>query len=174
MSDKISIIPDDIVINKIYFIRNQKVMIDRDLAILYGVETKRLNEQVKRNLIRFPEDFMFQLTNVEFSNLKSQFATSSWGGIRKLPFAFTEHGVLMLSSVLSSEKAIQTKIQIMRIFTKTRQMLIDNSDLRIDFELMKKKIDNQGKNIELVFQYVDELMEKKEIVTERPKIGYKK
>ncbi len=109
MSDKISIIPDDIVINKIYFIRNQKVMIDRDLAILYGVETKRLNEQVKRNLIRFPEDFMFQLTNVEFSNLKSQFVTSSWGGIRKLPFAFKEHGVLMLSSVLSSEKAIHPR-----------------------------------------------------------------
>ncbi len=78
------------------------------MATLYGVETKRLNEQVKRNLSRFPEDFMFQLTNVEFSNLKSQIATSSWGGIRKLPFAFTEHGVLMLSSVLSSEKAIQT------------------------------------------------------------------
>ncbi len=174
MSDKISIIPDDTVINKIYFIRNQKVMIDRDLAMLYGVETKRLNEQVKRNLERFPEDFMFQLSELEFTNLKSQIATSSWGGTRKLPMAFTEHGVLMLSSVLSSEKAIQTNIQIMRIFTKTRQMLMDNSDLRVEFEIIKKQIDNQGQNIELVFQYVEELMDKKESLTERPRIGYKK
>lgn len=174
MSNETSLIPDDVVINKIFFIRNQKVMLDRDLAKLYGVETKRLNEQVKRNLTRFPEDFMFQLNEIEFQNLKSQFATSSWGGIRKLPYAFSEHGVLMLSSVLNSEKAIQTNIQIMRIFIQTRQMLSDNSDLRIDFEIMKKKIKNQGKNIELVFQYVDELMEKKEIITEREKIGYKK
>ncbi len=174
MSNETSLIPDDVVINKIFFIRNQKVMLDRDLAKLYGVETKRLNEQVKRNLTRFPEDFMFQLNEIEFQNLKSQFATSSWGGIRKLPYVFTEHGVLMLSSVLNSEKAIQTNIQIMRIFTKTRQMLADNSDLRIDFEIMKKKIENQGKNIEVVFQYVDELMEKKENIPEREKIGYKK
>lgn len=93
MSAEISLIPDDVVINKIYFIRNQKVMLDRDLAELYSVETKRINEQVKRNLSRFPEDFMFQLSEIEFQNLKSQFATSSWGGIRKLPYVFTEHGV---------------------------------------------------------------------------------
>ncbi|MFV5683858.1 ORF6N domain-containing protein [Flavobacterium sp. GB2R13] len=176
MSDKISIIPDDTVISKIYFIRNQKVMIDRDLALLYGVETKRLKEQVKRNIDRFPIDFMFVLSKDEFENWRSQIATSNSEnmGLRYAPMAFTEHGVLMLSSVLNSEKAIQTNIQIMRIFTKTRQMLSDNSDLRIDFEIMKKKIENQGKNIELVFQYVDELMEKKEITPERKKIGYKK
>lgn len=176
MSDKISIIPDDIVINKIYFIRNQKVMLDRDLAMLYGVETKRLKEQVKRNLNRFPNDFMFVLSKDEFQNWRSQIATSNSEkmGLRYAPMAFTEHGVLMLSSVLNSEKAIQTNIQIMRIFTKTRQMLSDNSDLRIEFEIMKNKIENQGKNIELVFQYVDELMEKKEINPEREKIGYKK
>jgi ORF6N domain len=176
MSDIISIIPDDTVINKIYFIRNQKVMIDRDLAGLYGVETKRLKEQVKRNIHRFPEDFMFELSKEEFNNWRSQIATSNSDkmSLRYAPMAFTEHGVLMLSSVLSSEKAIQTNIQIMRIFTKTRQMLADNADLRIDFEIMKKKIDNQGKNIELVFQYVDELMEKKETTPEREKIGYKK
>ena len=176
MSDKISIIPDDTVINKIYFIRNQKVMIDRDLAMLYGVETKRLKEQVKRNIDRFPNDFMFVLSKDEFENWRSQIATSNSEnmGLRYAPMAFTEHGVLMLSSVLNSEKAIQTNIQIMRIFTKTRQLLSDNSDLRIDFEIMKKKIENQGKNIELVFQYVDELMEKKEITPEREKIGYKK
>ena len=92
-------LPDEIIISKIYFIREQKVMIDSDLAELYGVETRRLNEQVKRNISRFPEDFMFQLSEVEFENLKSQFATSSWGGRRKSPYVFTEHGVLMLSSV---------------------------------------------------------------------------
>ena len=174
MSTEISLIPEDVVINKIYFIRNQKVMLDRDLAELYSVETKRLNEQVKRNLSRFPEDFMFQLSEIEFQNLKSQFATSSWGGIRKLPYVFTEHGVLMLSSVLNSEKAIQTNIQIMRIFTKIRQMLAETTELRLDVETIKKKIENQGKNIELVFQYLDELIEKKETKTEREKIGYKK
>lgn len=174
MSTEISLIPDDVVINKIYFIRNQKVMLDRDLAELYSVETKRLNEQVKRNLSRFPEDFMFQLSEIEFQNLKSQFATSSWGGIRKLPYVFTEHGVLMLSSVLNSEKAIQTNIQIIRIFTKIRQMLVDTTELNLDVEKIKKKIDNQGKNIELVFQYLDELLEKKDTKKEREKIVYKK
>jgi S-adenosylmethionine synthetase len=176
MNNKLSVIPDDIVISKIYFIRNQKVMLDRDLATLYGVETKRLKEQVKRNLDRFPEDFMFELTNIEFENWRSQIEMSNAVkmGLRYAPMAFTEHGVLMLPSVLNSGKAIQANIQIMRIFTKTRQLLTDNSDLRIEFEIMKKKIENQGKNIELVFQYVDELMEKKEIIPEREKIGYKK
>ena len=174
MSNEISLVPDDVVMNKIFFIRNQKVMLDRDLATLYGVETKRLNEQVKRNLTRFPKDFMFQLNEIEFQNLKSQFATSSWGGIRKLPYVFTEHGVLMLSSVLNSEKAIQTNIQIMRIFTKIRQMLVDTTEIRLDVETIKKKIENQGKNIELVFQYLDELIEKKETNPTREKIGYKK
>ena len=168
------VIPDELVMNKIYLIRNQKVMLDRDLAELYSVETKRLNEQVKRNLSRFPEDFMFQLSEIEFQNLKSQFATSSWGGLRKVPYVFTEHGVLMLSSVLNSEKAIQTNIQIMRIFTKIRQMLAETTEIRLDVETIKKKIENQGKNIELVFQYLDELIEKKETKTERERIGYKK
>lgn len=106
--------------------------------------------------------------------MKSQFATSSWGGIRKLPYVFTEHGVLMLSSILNSEKAIQTNIQIIRIFTKIRQMLVDTTELSLDVEKIKKKIDNQGKNIELVFQYLDELLEKKDTKKEREKIGYKK
>ena len=120
MSDKkqLSVIPDEAVINKIYFIRNEKVMLDSDLAELYGVETKRVNEQVKRNIDRFPEDFMFQLTEIEFENLKSQIATSNWGGRRTLPYAFTEHGVLMLSSVLNSDVAIKVNIHIMRVYTK--------------------------------------------------------
>jgi len=108
------IIADEAVIDKIYLIRGHKVMHAKDLAELYGVETRRLNEQVKRNIERFPPDFMFQLSDKEFENLKSHFATSSWGGIRKLPFAFTEQGVSMLSGVLSSEAAIQVHIQIIR------------------------------------------------------------
>ena len=173
MPNEIKPINDAIVVDKIHVIRDQKVMLDRDLAALYNVETKRLNEQVKRNLSRFPEDFMFQLTDEEVRNLKSQFATSSWGGNRKPPYAFTEHGVLMLSSVLNSEQAIQTNIQIMRIFSKIKQHFSDVSDIRTDLEKIKNKLENQGKNIELVFQYLDELSDKKE-QPERMKIGYKK
>ena len=168
------VIPDEIIMTKIYFIREQKVMIDSDLAELYGVETRRLNEQVKRNLSRFPEDFMFQLTDQEFLNLKSQIATSSWGGRRKTPYAFTEHGVLMLSSVLNSEKAVSVNIQIMRIFTKVRQLLMDNLNVKLEIEEIKKKLVNQDKNIELVFTYLDELLEKQDDPKPRPQIGFKK
>jgi hypothetical protein len=103
------LLSEELISNKIYFIRNQKVMFDSDLALLYGIETKVLNQAVKRNISRFPEDFMFQLTEIEFQNLKSQIVTSSWGGARKLPSAFTEHGVLMLSSVINSDKAIHPR-----------------------------------------------------------------
>ncbi|MCF8379343.1 MAG: ORF6N domain-containing protein [Bacteroidales bacterium] len=106
---------ETVITSKIYLIRGVNVMIDSDLAALYGVETKRLNEQVKRNPERFPEDFMFVLSDIEFENLKSQFATSSWGGRRSIPYAFSEHGVLMLSSVLNSDRAIKVNIRIMRI-----------------------------------------------------------
>lgn len=169
-----SLLSEETIANKIYFIRNQKVMLDRDLAALYGIETKVLNQAVKRNMSRFPEDFMFQLTEIEFQNLKSQIVTSSWGGTRKLPYAFTEHGVLMLSSVLKSNKAIQVNIQIMRIFTKVRQMLLDTTELKIDILQIQKKLENHDKNIELVFSYLDELTEKKENEPPRPTIGYKK
>ena len=170
------LLSEELISNKIYFIRNQKVMIDRDLASLYGIETKRLKEQVKRNISRFPEDFMFELTKEEFSNWRSQFATSNSDkmGLRYAPMVFTEHGVLMLSSVLNSDKAIQTNIQIMRIFTKVRQMLLDTTDLKIDILQIHKKLENHDKNIELVFSYLDELIEKKENEKPRPKIGYKK
>jgi S-adenosylmethionine synthetase len=176
MSTEISIIPDELVVNKIYFLRNQKVMLDRDLAALYGIETRVLKQAVRRNFVRFPEDFMFELTKEEFENWRSQIATSNSDkmGLRYAPMVFTEHGVLMLSSVLNSEKAIQTNIQIIRIFTKIRQMLVDTTELSLDVEKIKKKIDNQGKNIELVFQYLDELLEKKDTKKEREKIGYKK
>lgn len=172
--DDHSLLSEETISNKIYYIRNQKVMLDFDLAHLYGVETRRLNEQVKRNILRFPTDFMFQLTEIELENLMSQIATSSWGGIRKLPFAFTEHGVLMLSSVLKSDKAIQTNIQIMRIFTKVRQMLLDTTEIKVDILQIQKKLENHDKNIELVFSYLDELTDKKDNESERIKIGYKK
>ena len=171
--ENLVVVPNELVMNKIYLIRNQKVMLDSDLAELYHVDTKVLNQQVKRNLKRFPDDFMFQLTDKEFDNLKSQIVTSSWGGKRKLPYVFTEQGVAMLSGILNSDRAIAVNIQIMRIFTKIRQMLVDNTDLRLDIEKIKNKLDNQDKNMEIVFRYLDELLEKKENPIERNKIGYK-
>lgn len=167
------LIPDERIVDKIYLIREQKVMLDRDLAELYGVETKVLKQQVKRNLDRFPSDFMFELTENEFSILRSQFVTSSWGGTRYLPMVFTEQGVAMLSSVLNSKKAINVNIQIMRIFTRIRQMLTDNLSIKIEIEEIKKKLQNQDKNIELVFSYLDELITKQQNPTPRKRIGYK-
>ena len=137
------------------------------------METKQLKRQVKRNIERFPEDFMFELTELEYENLRCQIGTSSWGGVRYLPIVFTEQGVAMLSSVLNSKIAIAVNIQIMRIFTKVRQMLTDNTELRLDIEKIKKKLDNQDKNMEIVFRYLDELIEKKENTKPRTKIGYK-
>ncbi len=165
-------IPDELVINKIYLIRNQKVMLDSDLAELYQVTTGNLNKSVNRNVKRFPDDFMFQLTEIEFKNLMFQNGISSWGGKRKLPYVFTEQGVAMLSGILNSNRAIAVNIQIMRIFTRIRQMLADNTDLRLDIEKIKNKLDNQDKNMEIVFRYLDELLEKKENPIERNKIGY--
>ena len=169
-----SIIPDELVINKIYHIRDQKVMLDSDLAELYGVETRRLNEQVARNSDRFPEDFMFRLTGDEFESLMSQIATSKIGrgGRRKPPYAFTEHGVLMLSSVLNSPRAIQVNIQVMRIFTRFRKHVLDHNEFSAQLKEMNKQLNNNTQNIELVFQYLDEL-ERKEVHKPRKRIGYK-
>jgi hypothetical protein len=178
MSENIqpSVIPDEVVINKIYLIRGEKVMLDSDLAELYGVETKRLNEQIKRNIERFPEDFMFQLTTEEFINLKSQIATSSWGGRRTPPFAFTEHGVLMLSSVLNSELAIKINIQIMRVYTKIRNMLATNHELLLKFEQFEIKLANHDDKIMLILEYIKQFEKTKQQELEqknRPKIGFK-
>ncbi|MBI3519999.1 MAG: ORF6N domain-containing protein [Bacteroidetes bacterium] len=168
-------VPDKLVMTKIYVIRNQKVMLDRDLAELYGVETKVLKQAVKRNLNRFPADFMFELTEPELQNWRSQIVTSNSDkmGLRHLPFAFTEQGVAMLSSVLNNEKAISVNIQIIRIFTRIRQVLSDNTELRLGIEELRKKTDNNTKNIEIVFQYLDELLDKKENEKPRTQIGYK-
>ena len=166
-------VPDEIVMNKIYFIREYKVMLDSDLAELYEVETRVLNQAVSRNEYRFPDDFMFQLTQKEWENLKSQIVISSWGGRRKLPYVFTEHGVLMLSSVLHSRRAIEVNILITRVFTRIRQMLIENTELRLAIEKLEKKTENNTQNIEVVFKFVDELMEKQANPKPRKAIGFK-
>ncbi len=167
-------IPDEVVINKILLIRNEKVMSDRDLAELYGVTTKRLNEQVKRNLKKFPPDFMFQLTGeekeqliVEFAHLKSLKFSSN------LPFAFTEYGSVMLASVLNSDRAIAINVHIVKVFTELRKGLADNTELRLAMEQLSKKTDNNTKNIEVVFNYLDEVAEKLRSNAKRKPIGFK-
>ncbi|MBK6276230.1 MAG: ORF6N domain-containing protein [Saprospirales bacterium] len=178
--DTIKEISEEIVINKILFIRGKKVMLDKDLAEMYGVLTKRLNEQVKRNIKRFPSDFMFQLTKeeaenlisqnaissskIKTKNLKSQIATSSYGGTRKLPYAFTEQGVAMLSSVLNSDTAIDVNIKIIRIFTKMRELLLDNKDILLKLEQLERKVSKQDikvnkheREMEMIFSAIKEL-----------------
>lgn len=149
-------------------------MLDVDLAELYQVETKRLNEQVKRNVDRFPEDFMFQLTDKEWESLRSQFATSKRGrgGRRYAPLAFTEHGILMLSSVLNSERAIQVNIQIMRIYTKLKGMLMDHKDILLKLEKLEQKASKHDANFSVVFTYLKELLNPKSEPLR--KIGFKR
>lgn len=163
---------NEVITGKIYVIRNQKVMLDRDLAQLYGVETKYLKRQVKRNIERFPEDFMFELSKEEAEILRSHFGTSSHGGNRYTSFAFTEQGVAMLSSVLKSKQAIEVNIKIIRVFTKLRQAISENLNLSLEIEEIKKKLQNHDKNIELVFSFLDELIDKKKSF-KRKRIGYK-
>jgi len=172
MTKKISI-PDEVVIGKIHQIRNHKVMLDIDLAELYQVEAGRLNEQVRRNANRFPEDFMFQLTNEEWESLRSQFAISKKGrgGRRYAPFAFTEHGVLMLSSVLNSERAIQVNIQIMRIYSKLKGMIMDHKDILLKLEKLEGKVSKHDENFKVVFDYLRELLNPK--AEPMRKIGFK-
>ncbi len=158
-------IPDEAIINKIYLIRGQKVMLDKDLAEMYGVETKQLKRQVRRNAERFPEDFMFELTAGELENLRSQIDTSSWGGTRYVPMAFTEQGVAMLSSVLNSTRAIRVNILIIRIFTKLRSMLLTHKDILLKLEQLENRmIKQEGKSsrqeddIEMIFNTLKQLL----------------
>jgi len=151
-----ALIPAERIENKILLIRAEKVMIDKDLADLYKVETRVLIQAVKRNVERFPEDFMFQLTKKESDILISQNVISSWGGTRKLPYAFTEQGVAMLSSVLRSKRAVLVNIQIMRTFTRLRKILLTHEDLKRKFEVMEKKYDQQFK---VVFDAIKQLVE---------------
>ena len=141
---------------KIFTIRGVQVMLDRDLAKLYQVETRRINEQVKRNIERFPDDFMFQLNEEEFKILKSHFATSSWGGIRKLPYAFTEQGVYMLATVLKSKVATQTTIAIMRTFTKMKNFLQNNSLMLERFERIEHRLTIHDEKIDKLFKAIED------------------
>lgn len=168
MTDKTLIATVEQIESRIFFIRGQKVMLDADLAELYEVETRRLNEQVRRNNERFPEDFMFQLTTEEFANLKSQFATSSWGGRRKLPFVFTEHGAIMAASVLNSKRAIETSVQVVRAFVRLRQMLASNAELSRKLVALEKKYDIKFR---AVFEAIRELMIPSDPKKKRP-IGF--
>lgn len=183
---------ENLLVEKIYVVRGLKVMLDEDLSELYEIPTKRLNEQVKRNIDRFPSDFMFQLTEHELLNLRSQIATSSLaafksevegefatdmnskirGGRRYLPFAFTEHGVLMLSSVLSSKIAIQVNIRIMRVYVRLREVLNSHQDLSAKIEALESKVEKNNADVSLIFQALRKLMDPPE-VKERKRIGFK-
>ncbi len=144
-------IPDEVIVNKIYLIKGKKVMLDRDLAELYNVTTGNLNKAVKRNIKRFPEDFMFQLTEEEFRNLIFQFGRASWGGTRNPPYAFTEQGVAMLSGVLSSDIAIDVNIRIIRIFTKLREMLLTHTDILQKLDQLEKQVVQNSEDIQMIF-----------------------
>jgi len=164
------IIPVENITSKIFLIRGHKVMLDRDLAELYGVETKRLKEQVRRNISRFPDDFMFVLTNQEVRNLRSQIATSSWGGTRYNAMAFSEQGVAMLSSVLNSKRAIDVNIAIMRAFMRMREALASNREFS---EKLKKIEDHLGVHDEqfrIVFEAIKQLLQEDE--KPKRKIGF--
>ena len=159
-------VPQEVIANKIYFIRGKKVMLDRDLAELYGVLTKALNQAVKRNPERFPGDFMFQLTKEETKNWKSQIVTSNSQkikmGLRKRPFAFTDLGISMLSSVLSSKTAIRVNMQIMRTFNKIREMLANNEMLRHKIEELERKYEKHDHQFSIVFDAIREILEPKD------------
>ncbi len=173
-------IPNEIITSKIYFIREQKVMLDRDLAKLYNVETKRLKEAVRRKIERFPDDFMFELTKEEFENWRSQFATSNSSdkmGLRYNPMVFTEQGVAMLSSVLNSKTAIKVNIQIIRIFSKMRTMLLSHKDLLLKLKEIEEKVPSHDEQMLLIFEYIKQFENTKQQLVEnkeRTKIGYKK
>lgn len=170
------LIQEQIVLEKIYHIRDQKVMLDLDLSVLYEVETRALKQAVKRNIQRFPDDFMFQLTKEEWQQViticdnlpkSAKFSPAT-------PLVFTEQGVAMLSSILNSERAINVNIQVIRIFARLRNMVADNTQIRLEIEKIKNKLENQDKNMEIVFQYLDELLAIKETTApKRKRIGFK-
>jgi ORF6N domain len=153
------LLPAERIVQTIRVLRGQKVLLDMDLALLYGVETRRLNEQVRRNRERFPDDFMFQLTAGEFGNLKSQFATSSWGGRRKLPFAFTEHGAIMAATVLNSVRAIEMSIYVVRVFVQLRELLASNKGLAAKLDELEHRIGAHDRVIVDLVNAIRELMQ---------------
>ena len=170
--------PDHAIISKIYLIRSNKVMLDKDLAELYGVKALRLREQVKRNSDRFPENFMFRLTEEETGYMVSQNAIPSrqhLGG--HLPYVFTEHGVLMLANVLKSERAIKMSIRIIEVFIKTRELLLAQKDILLQLEKLEQKVVGHDDNLLLIFEYLRQLEQtrhQQEEQAQRKRIGYKR
>lgn len=168
-----SLFSDNSILSRIYLIRNQNVMLDRDLADMYGVKTKILKQAVKRNIERFPEDFMFEMNKVEFQNWRSHFVTSNSDlmGLRYAPYCFTEQGVTMLSCILRSPIAIEVNIRIVRIYSKMRKVALDQKDLFIELEKIKSQITNQDDKINQIFEQFRSLLEQKN----KPirKIGFK-
>ncbi len=164
------IVPVEVIENKILLIRGQKVMLDKELARLYGVETFNLNKAVKRNIDRFPPDFMFQLSKKEFKNLTFQFGISRWGGTRKLPYAFTEQGVAMLSSVLRSQRAVQVNIAIMRAFVKLREIIATHKELAQKLKELELKIETHDEQITAIFEVINQLLSPPQLP--KKKIGF--
>lgn len=179
MKEKKPIVPDEVIVSKIYVIRDQKVMLDRDLAELFGVETRVLKQAVRRNINRFPKDFMFEMTKEELAVWRSQNVTSKSDkkGLRYAPFCFTEQGVTMLSCVLNSGRAIEMNIIIVRIFVKLREMLSTSKELVVRMNEFEQKLEGQGEEIQVLFEYIKKLIEDKEQQVEqasRKKIGFSK
>jgi hypothetical protein len=152
------LVPPESIERKIFLIRGKKVMLDRDLAVLYGVPTKSLNLAVKRNMNRFPEDFMFLLSRKELVSLRFQFETSKRGGRRYFPYAFTEHGILMLSSVLNSDRAAEVNVAIMRVFVRLKEMIVTHKDLICKLAELERKVERHDENITSIFEAIRQLM----------------
>jgi phage regulator Rha-like protein len=166
-------LPDEVIVNKIYLIRGQKIMIDRDLAELYGVETKRLKEAVRRNITRFPKDFMFAMTANEFEIWRKENVSNKEDkmGLRYAPFCFTEQGVTMLSCVLNSERAIEVNIRVIRIFTKLREMLLTHKDILLKLEQLEKQVVQNSAEVQIIFNALKQLLNPPQ--EPRESIGFK-
>ncbi len=169
---KFSAVALDSIESAIHLIRGQKVMLDSDLAAVYGVTTKRLNEQFKRNLARFPSDFAFQLTNQELRTLRSQFATSNRGGRRHMPWPFTEHGAIMLATVLNSPVAVEASVRVVRAFVHMRETLAHNKELAVKFAELERRLDGHDKAIKTLFDAIRELLNPEPPATPRREIGF--
>lgn len=169
-----NLVSTEVIASRIYFVRGNKVILDSDLAELYGVPTKRLNEQVRRNIERFPDDFMFQLTKEEYGHLKSQIATSSngtgHGGRRTLPFVFTEHGAIMAATVLNSKQAVEIGIFVVRAFVRLREILASHKDLALRLDELEKRLADHDENFQLVFDAIKRLLTEEE--QPKRKIGF--
>ena len=167
-----ALVPTEVIQSNIHLIHGKKVMFDKDLALLYMVRTRDLNKAVTRNLDRFPDEFMFQLSRSEFKNLMFQFGTSSWGGTRKLPRAYTEHGILMLSSVLNSKRATQVNIQIMREFVRMRKLMISNEMIKRRIQALEKKYRKHDEQFQIVFDTLKKLLEPPPQPPKKKPIGF--